>query len=249
MRQVTGIMDAKRAAAERAAQMVEDGMRLGLGTGSTAALFVEALARRVGEGLRILGVPTSEATRRQAERLGIPLTSLDKEPELDLTVDGADEIGPGLALIKGGGGALLREKLVALASRRMVVIADASKRVPQLGRFPLPIEVVPFGVETTRRRVAEALAGRFGGTAPPELRRAEDGQPYVTDGAHWILDVRLGAIREPAAVGATLKSIVGVVEHGLFVGVAELALIGTQQGVIEVGAGGPDGPGDDQACG
>lgn len=242
-------MDAKQAAAERAAELVKDGMRLGLGTGSTAAHFVAALGRRVAEGLRVVAVPTSEATRRQAEALRIPLATLDEEPELDLTVDGADEIGPGLALIKGGGGALLREKLVAGASRRMVVIADGSKRVAQLGRFPLPVEVIPFGFETTRRRIEEVLAQSYGRPIATALRRRPGGDPFLTDSGHWIVDARLGAIADPASLGRALKAVLGVVEHGLFVGLASAALIGTQEGVIEVAAGGPDGLGDDQACG
>src|SRR6187200_1608712 len=148
----------KRAAAARALEFVRPGMRLGLGSGSTAKHFVELLAERVRAGLDVIGVPTSETTRRDAERLGVPLTTLDETPELDLTVDGADEVAPDLSLIKGGGGALLREKIVAAASARMVVIADESKWVPMLGRFPLPVEVEPFGLESTRRAVEAAFA-------------------------------------------------------------------------------------------
>src|SRR6516225_7971416 len=159
----------KRAAAARAVDFVRSGMRLGLGTGSTAAHFVELLAERVRTGLDVLAVPTSEATRALAEKLGIPLTTLDETPELDLTVDGADEIAPDLTLIKGGGGALLREKIVAAVSARMVVIADDSKWVSILGRFPLPIEITPFGAAATRRAV-EAAAARAGSTGPAELR-------------------------------------------------------------------------------
>jgi ribose 5-phosphate isomerase A len=223
----------KRAAAEMAVAMVEDGMRLGLGTGSTAALFVEALGRRVASGLAVVAVPTSESTRAQAEALGIRLATLEEEPELDLTVDGADEIDPELNLIKGGGGALLREKLVAAASREVLVIADASKRVGRLGRFPLPIEVVPFGLETTRRRVA-ALLDRLvpGGTLA--LRRDASGAPVLTDGGHYILDAGLSAIAAPAELGRELKSILGVVEHGLFVDLASRALIGAQEGVMDI---------------
>lgn len=226
--------DAKRIAGEQAARLVEDGMRVGLGTGSTAAFFVEALGRRVAGGLRVVGVPTSEATRRRAEGLGIRLATLTEEPELDLTVDGADEIGPDLALIKGGGGALLREKLVAAASRRLVVVADAAKRVGRLGRFPLPIEVVPFGFETTRRRVAAVLARAAGRPVEAGLRRTPDGAAFVTDGGHWIIDARVGEIAEPASLGAALKAVLGVVEHGLFVGLASAALIGTPEGVMEL---------------
>ncbi|NNM72466.1 ribose-5-phosphate isomerase RpiA [Enterovirga aerilata] len=222
--------DAKRRAAERACDLVQSGMKLGLGTGSTAALFVAELGRR---RIDILGVPTSEATRRQAEALGIRLATLDDEPELDLTVDGADELDPVLNLIKGGGGALLREKLVAAASRRMVVIADSSKRVPQLGRFPLPVEVVSFGLETTRRRIAACLR-ELELPADIRLRRSADDQPFRTDGGNVILDLRLGEIPDPHGLAAVLKSTLGVVEHGLFVAMASLALIGGPEGVIEM---------------
>src|SRR5205807_2299931 len=159
---------------------VRPGMRLGLGTGSTARHFVELLAERVRDGLDVLAVATSEATRLDAERLGIPLRSLEEMPELDLTVDGADEIAPDLSLIKGGGGALLREKIVASASERMVVIADESKWVPMLGCYPLPIEVVPFGLTVTRRAV-EAACAAAGSAGPALLRHAKDGHAFVTD--------------------------------------------------------------------
>src|SRR5438128_96501 len=164
----------KRAAAARAVEFVSPGMRLGLGTGSTARHFIELLAERVRSGLNVVAVPTSEATRRDAERLGVPLTTLDEMPLLDLTVDGADEIAPDLSLIKGGGGALLREKIVASASARMVVIADESKCVPLLGKFPLPIEVVPFGLAATRRAVEQAT-NAVGAAGPVRLRRDKDG--------------------------------------------------------------------------
>src|SRR5882724_6249441 len=164
----------KRAAAARALAFVEPGMRLGLGTGSTARHFVELLAERVRAGLRIVAVPTSESTRQDAERLGVPLTSLEETPALDLTVDGADEIAPDLSLIKGGGGALLREKIVASASARMLVIADESKWVAMLGRFPLPIEVVPFGLAATRAAV-EAAAAAAHCPGPALLRQGKDG--------------------------------------------------------------------------
>src|SRR3954462_10158563 len=167
----------KRAAAARALDFVRPGMRIGLGTGSTARHFVELLAERVRAGLPVIAVPTSEATRSAAERLNVPLTTLDETPELDLTVDGADEIAPDLTLIKGGGGALLCEKIIATASARLVVIADESKWVPMLGRFPLPVEVVPFGLAATRRAV-EAAAGAPG---PALLRRTNNGHAFVTD--------------------------------------------------------------------
>jgi ribose 5-phosphate isomerase A len=225
----------KRAAAERAAALVMDGMRIGLGTGSTAAHLVRCLGERVRDGLRIVAVPTSEATREQAEREGIPLTSLDDTAELDLTIDGADEIDGELRLIKGAGGALLREKIVASASRRMVVIADGSKRVTRLGRFPLPIEVVPFGLGATRRAVQGAIErSRCGGDI--RLRTAPNGGPFRTDGEHYILDAHLGQIDRPDVLAAALVAIPGVVEHGLFLGLATGAILATEAGLEELGA-------------
>jgi ribose 5-phosphate isomerase A len=220
----------KRAAAARALDFVRPGMRLGLGSGSTAKHFVELLAERVRAGLDVIGVPTSEVTRSDAERLGVPLTNLDETPQLDLTVDGADEIGPDLSLIKGGGGALLREKIVASASARMVVIADESKWVSALGRFPLPIEVVPFGLAATRLAI-EAAATAAGCAGPALLRRAKDGHAFVTDGGHWILDVTLGRIVAPKLLADRLDSIAGVVEHGLFIGLAQAAVLADANGV------------------
>ena len=224
----------KRAAAERAAALATDGMRLGLGTGSTAAHFVTLLGERVRGGLRIVGVPTSEATRGQAEREGIPLTTLDETPELDLTVDGADEIDDELHLIKGGGGALLREKIVAAASRRMIVIADGSKWVMRLGRFPLPIEVVPFGLRATERAV-QAAVRKAGCDGELRLRRGAKGEPFVTDGGHYILDAHLGHIDDPRALAAALAAVPGVVEHGLFLGLATGAILATETGLVELG--------------
>jgi ribose 5-phosphate isomerase A len=224
----------KRAAAERAAELVTDGMRLGLGTGSTAAYFVAAIGARVRGGLRVAGVPTSEATREQAQREGIPLTTLDETPELDLTVDGADEVDDDLRLIKGGGGALLREKIVASASRRMVIVADGSKHVPKLGRFPLPIEVVPFGLTAVERAIARLLDS-LGTNGDLALRRASDGAPYVTDGGHFILDAHLGRIDKPNVLASTLNNIPGVVEHGLFIGLATGAILATGEGLVELG--------------
>jgi ribose 5-phosphate isomerase A len=226
--------DLKRAAAERAAALVTDGMRVGLGTGSTAAHLVALLGERVRRGLTIVAVPTSEATRRQAEREGIPLTTLDDTPELDIAIDGADEIDGELRLIKGGGGALLREKIVAAASRRMIVIADGSKRVERLGRFPLPIEVVPFGLGATRRAVEAALA-RSGCRGDARLRTASDGKPFLTDGGHLILDAALGGISDPEALASALAAIPGVVEHGLFLGLATGAILATEAGLQELG--------------
>ncbi len=224
----------KRAAAKRAAALVTTGMHLGLGTGSTAAHFVTALSERVRGGLDVVGVPTSEATRRQAEHEGIRLTTLEDVPELDLTIDGADEIDDSLRLIKGGGGALLREKIVAAASRRMVVIADGSKRVDRLGRFPLPIEVVPFGLEATRRAIARAL-DQTGNRGDLRLRSAANAGPFATDGEHLILDAHLGRIDAPEVLAAALATIPGVVEHGLFLDLATGAILATDAGLIEIG--------------
>ena len=220
----------KRAAAARAIDFVRPGMRLGLGTGSTAQAFIELLAERVHSGLDVVAVPTSEATRTQAERLGITLTTLDETPELDLTVDGADEIAPDLTLIKGGGGALLREKIVAQASAKMIVIADESKSVSILGRFPLPIEIAPFGATATRRAV-EAAAAAAGCTGPAALRLAKNGHAFVTDGGHWLLDAQLQRIANPQALADRLAAVPGVMEHGLFIGLARTAILAGPDGV------------------
>jgi ribose 5-phosphate isomerase A len=220
----------KRQAAARALELVLPGMRLGLGTGSTARHLVELLGERVRAGLSVTAVPTSETTREQAVRAGVPLTTLEEPPRLDLTIDGADEIAPDLSLLKGGGGALLREKIVAYASSRMVVIADETKWVPMLGRFPLPIEIVPFGLGATEHAVAKAI--RAGGAEGPlTLRRGSDGHAFVTDGGHFILDADLGKIPDPKALAAELSSVPGVVEHGLFLGLAQVAILGGPNGV------------------
>lgn len=226
--------DLKRQAAAKALEQVRDGMTLGLGTGSTARHFVELLGARVKGGLNVVGVPTSEATRADAQRWGVPLTTLDAVDRLDLTVDGADEIDAGLNLIKGGGGALLREKIVAAASDRMIVIADESKWVATLGRFPLPVEVVPFGMSATRRLVAEALA-RCGVSGDMSLRKGADGHAFVTDGGHWIIDAHLGQIPDASRLASTLASIPGVVEHGLFIGLADIVVLAGGQGVRVMG--------------
>ncbi|MGR4863651.1 ribose-5-phosphate isomerase RpiA [Caulobacter sp. LARHSG274] len=220
--------DQKRISGEAAAELVESGMVVGLGTGSTAAWFVKALAARK---LDIRGVPTSEATANLARELGIALTALDDVKSIDLTIDGADEIGPGLSLIKGGGAALLREKLVWEASKRCVVIADAAKQVPALGKFPLPIEVVRFGHVHTGQRLAD-IAAEFD-LLPPRLRMAERGV-VVTDGGNVIYDMAAGVIAEPAALAAALKAVTGVVDHGLFLDLADEALLGTDQGVVKL---------------
>lgn len=213
----------KRRAAERAMAFVRPGMRLGLGTGSTAKHFVDLVGAAVAQGLDVMCVPTSEATRAQAESLSIPLTDLDATPELDLTVDGADEFDPELRLVKGGGGALLREKIVAAASARMVVITDGSKKVERLGRFPLPIEVTPFGLGATMRAIEDAARAcqTFGRL---ELRRRADGSPFVTDGGHYIIDGNFGAIPDADALSARLFAVPGVMEHGLFIGLARTVI-------------------------
>jgi ribose 5-phosphate isomerase A len=222
----------KREAAQRALNLVKPGMKLGLGSGTTAHAFVEVVGEAVKGGLEIMCVGTSKATEDQARNLGIPLSTLDDLPELDLVVDGADEIDPQLRLIKGGGGALLREKIVAAASKRMAVIADSSKLVPTLGAFPLPVEVVPFGLSATRGHIERAIAGlKLGG--PIRLRGGS--APFVTDGGHYILDCSLGAIDDPERLGEVLSMIPGVVEHGLFVGFARTAIIAGAEGVQVLG--------------
>jgi ribose 5-phosphate isomerase A len=220
----------KRQAAARALEHVRDGMKLGLGTGSTAKHFVELLGERVRGGLNVIGVPTSEATRADAERCGIALTTLDEIDRLDLTVDGADEIDPALNLIKGGGGALLREKIVAAASDRMIVIADESKWVEVLGRFPLPIEVVPFGLAATQRAIRQAFA-ETGVSGQMVLRKGKDGHVFVTDGGHWIIDAHLGGITDAPRLAGLLNPIPGVVEHGLFIGLAGMVVLAGAQGI------------------
>ena len=220
----------KRQAAARALDFVQGGMRLGLGTGSTAKHFVELLGARVRDGLDVTGVPTSEATRADAIRCGIRLTTLDEIDHLDLTVDGADEIDPDLNLIKGGGGALLREKIVAAASDRMIVIADNSKWVKMLGRFPLPIEVIPFGLGATQRAIGKAFA-ECGISGQMALRKDPDGHVFVTDCGHWIVDAHLGRITDPPRLAQSLALIPGVVEHGLFIGLASVAMLAGLEGI------------------
>ena len=206
--------------------LIEDGMILGLGTGSTAKLAVEALGKRVAGGLRIIGIPTSEGTAEQARSLGIPVSTLDEHPEIDLTIDGADEVEVGtLNLIKGRGGALLREKIVASASKRLVIIVDESKLVTRLGlHFAVPVELVPFGWPTTARKL-EALGAKVA------LRLGPHGKPFVTDGGHYIVDCAFGPIASPAKLECELDSIVGVVEHGLFLGMATQAIVAGQAGI------------------
>ena len=228
------IENAKRLAAARAVELVRPGMRLGLGTGSTARHFVDLVGARVRAGLDVICIPTSEATRAQAESLGIHLTTLDQTPELDLTVDGADEFDPALDCVKGGGGALLREKIVAAASTRMVVITDRSKQVNHLGRFPLPVEVVPFGLEATRRLITK-VATQTGCSGAIRLRHDAAGHVFVTDGGHYILDCDFGMIPDAPLLAAGLATIPGVVEHGLFIGLATAVIVADAAGIEIMG--------------
>jgi ribose 5-phosphate isomerase A len=222
--------DSKRLAAGKALELVTPGMRLGLGTGTTAAHFVELLATRVAKGLDVVCVPTSERTRALAGLHAIPLTSIDASPELDLTVDGADEFDPEMRLIKGGGGALLREKIVAMASKRMIVIADSSKLVAVLGKFPLPVEVNVFGLEATRRMIL-AAAKACGCDGEVRLRKTPVGQAFVSDNGHYIVDCYFGAIPAPERLADRLVAIPGVVEHGLFIGIAKAVISAGPAGI------------------
>lgn len=220
--------DAKRRAGEEAVKLVEDGMLVGLGTGSTAYWAIMEIGRRVKEGLTITAVPTSVRSEELARSLGIPLVPLDgiAPGGIDLTIDGADEADRDLNLIKGGGGALLREKIIAAHSKRLVIVADASKEVATLGRFPLPVEIVPFGCKLTMGRLAE-LGGH------PELRLSSGGEPYVTDNGNYIADCRFGVIADAAALETILNLIPGVVENGLFVGMAERVIIAMEDGTLK----------------
>jgi ribose 5-phosphate isomerase A len=225
-------MDAKALkieAARAALEHVSDGMKLGIGTGSTAEEFVRLLAEKVAGGMTITGVPTSERTAKLCSEFGITLSTLDETPELDLTIDGADEIDPALSLIKGGGGALLREKIVAAASYRMVVIADRSKLVDTLGAFPLPIEVNKFGLKATAIAIAKSANGL--GLSGALTLRMTDGVPFVTDGGHLILDASFGRIPDTRALSFALHAIPGVVEHGLFLGMATAAIVAGKSGI------------------
>lgn len=223
----------KKSAAQAALKLVFPGMRLGLGTGSTASAFVTLLGEKVREGLDIIAVPTSEGTRRLAEARGIRLTTLDETPTLDLCVDGADEVDPVLNLIKGGGGALLREKIVAQASARMVVIVDDTKLSDNLGGFPLPVEVVPFGARATVMSIDEAT--RRHGIGGAIVRREIGGAPFVTDNNMHIYDCHYRNIPDPALLAADIASIAGVAEHGLFAGIASTVVVGTDDGVEIMG--------------
>src|SRR5882757_700286 len=226
----------KRAVAAKALDYVQDGMKLGLGSGSTAEMFVEMLAPRVRGGEKLLCVPTSEKSAALARKLGLTLAALDDLAPLDLTVDGADEVDRNLNLIKGGGGMLLREKIVAAASNKMVVIAEASKLVPQLGKFALPVEVVAFGHKSTAARLAAVLTAAGYVNVPMSLRR-RDGAVFKTDNNNVIYDIAFGAIRNAPELAATLSAVPGVVEHGLFIGMATTLLIAVPGGtqIIERG--------------
>jgi ribose 5-phosphate isomerase A len=217
----------KEAAGRAAAKLVGDGDIVGLGTGSTAYFAVVALGERVKAGLKIIGIPTSVQTADLARAVGIALTTLDEHPEIDITIDGADEVDPKLNLIKGGGGALLREKVVASVTKKMVVVADSTKMVPALGKFPLPVEVISFA-----RTVVEKKIVALGVT--PKLRTKSDGSPFLTDNGNQILDCSFGTIADPAALSRELNGLPGVVEHGLFIGLAKLALVGRGNRVEEL---------------
>ena len=214
----------KQRVAEYAAGLVQDGMKVGLGHGTTSTLMVRTLAKRAQEGLRFLGVPASEMIGKLATSLGLRIAGIDEEPDLDMAIDGADEVDPRLQLIKGGGGALLREKIVASAARQFVVIVDQSKLVPLLGtKWPVPVEVVPFGWVRTQRALHDLGADA--------VRRRSGADPYLTDGGHFILDCRFAPIADPAALAGAIKTITGVVEHGLFVDMASMVIVGTPEGI------------------
>ncbi len=227
----------KEKAAQKAMDYVQSGMKLGLGTGSTAAKFVDLVGAAVADGLDVICVPTSVATRDQAAALNIPLTTLDETPHLDLTVDGADELDEQLRLVKGGGGALLREKIVATSSDKMIVIADDSKLVETLGAFPLPIEVVQFGLKSSLMMM-NALATRVGCSGEIKQRMGEDGTPYITDNGNFILDCHFGRIEKPEALSGAFAQVPGVVENGLFLAIADVAIIAGEEGIttLELGA-------------
>ncbi len=223
----------KRAAAEAALEYIENGMKVGIGTGSTADFFTKALGEKVANGLDIIGVPTSAATQALCEELNIPLADLNDEPVLDVTVDGADELDGNLSLIKGGGGALVREKIVATCSKKMIVIADQSKKVETLGQFPLPVELIPFGARATSLLVS-TVAHWAGCEGPIRLRKLDEENPFVTDNGNLIIDCHFDTIPDVRKLQAGLNEIAGVVDHGLFVGIAKIALIGGDSGVEKI---------------
>jgi ribose 5-phosphate isomerase A len=224
--EIAALDQEKQAAARAAVELVTPGSIVGLGSGSTATYAIRFLGNRVRDGLNFVGIPTSQKTKQLAEQLGIPLSTLDEHPRIDIDIDGADEIDPQLNLIKGGGGALLREKIIASASQRFIVVGDSSKQVAHLGKFPLPVEVIPFAEVLISNRIAAlgAQASLRGGA----------GNPFVTDEGHHILDCTFGKIADPAALAEKLRAIPGVVEHGLLIGMAELALVGKDGGVIQI---------------
>lgn len=222
--------DLKQLVGKEAVGFVKPGMKLGIGTGSTAEAFVRELAKACDQGLNIIGVPTSVRTADLCKKLGVPLTTLDEIPKLDLTIDGADEIDPELNLIKGGGGALLREKIVAAASDEMLVIVDQSKLVETLGAYPLPIEVNQFGLRATTEMI-KAICSRISPDGTIRLRMAEDDKPFITDGGHYIIDASFGRIVDPKALSVELNAIPGVVEHGLFTGLASKAIVAETTGI------------------
>jgi ribose 5-phosphate isomerase A len=219
----------KELAGRAAAELVVDGNIVGLGTGSTAYFAVIALGERVKTGLKIIGVPTSVATGELARSVGIPLSTLEAHPDIDITIDGADEVDPQLRLIKGGGGALLREKIIATASKKMIVVADSSKLVSTLGKFPLPVEIIPFASAVLEKKIT-ALGSIC------KLRNRTDGTPFVTDEGHHILDCTFGKIVDPPALARALSEMPGVVEHGLFIGIAKMAIVGKANSVVKIGA-------------
>ncbi len=213
----------KAAAARKSVEYVKDGMIVGLGSGSTATFAIKFLGEQVRDGLKIRGIPTSRASEQLARSLNIPLTTFDEVGYTDVTIDGADEVAPGLALIKGGGGALLHEKIVAAASRRLVIVADEHKVVKLLGRFPLPVEVIPFAAAPIKKQLEEI-------GAHPVLRNTQQGGPYITDEGNYIFDCHYGEIEDPSAVALAIKTMTGVVEHGLFLGLASVAIVAGPDG-------------------
>jgi ribose 5-phosphate isomerase A len=217
----------KETAARASLRFIKDGQVVGLGTGSTAAYFIEMLGELVKKGLRIRGIPSSVRSGEQAAKLGIPLITLDECQQIDVTVDGADEVDPQLRLIKGGGGALLHEKIVASASRQLVIVVDATKKVPVLGKFPLPVEVIKFAQALVRKRI-EALGARV------ELRQKADGSPFLTDENNYILDCHFGQIRGADGLANKLSDMPGVVEHGLFIGMASVVLVASGSEITEL---------------
>jgi ribose 5-phosphate isomerase A len=217
----------KEAAARASLRFVKDGQVVGLGSGSTAAYFIQLLEEQVKNGLRIRGIPTSEHSRKQAAGLGIPLTTLDEYQQIDVTVDGADEVDPQLRMIKGGGGALLREKIVASVTKQLVIVVDATKRVPVLGKFPLPVEVIKFAQAVVKKKI-EALGAAVG------LRQGADGKPFLTDENNHILDCRFGQIRDAEGLARQLSDMPGVVEHGLFIGMASVVLVANGSEIVEL---------------